>query len=304
MSAPTILVARGAANPNDLVRHLTTHDVYEFTCLSDVVGPARRAELIVLRSGISLGEEQLAAMPLLRHAIRAGSGLDGIDTDLLADRGIGLHRHPEASAPAVAEWCLMALLALARRVPLGAHALGLGDHLKMACMGRPVASMNVAIWGAGPVGRAAAAAITPLVAEVAFAARPSITGLRQLPAPALPGWADAHIIALPAIAENTATFGADFLRSAARRQPLLIIAGRLTTIDTTACLGALADGRLSGLAADPVEPADAHLFTTGPKPLNLLATPHIGAQRSDVREHLDIWVTETARRVLHGKGAA
>ncbi|MGW3183811.1 NAD(P)-dependent oxidoreductase [Kitasatospora sp. NPDC001119] len=304
MRAPTILVAKGAGDANALVRSLSRYDVYEFTSLDDLGGALRRAELIVIRSGVRLDADRLAAMPKLRHVIRAGSGLDGIDTALLPARGIGLHRYPEASAPAVAEWCLAALLALARRIPLGANGLAHGDHLKTACLGTPAVSMRVAVWGAGPIGRAAAAVTERFGTEVAFAARPSITdGLRQLPAAELPGWADAHIVALPATAENTGAFGTAFLRSSARRRPLLVVAGRLATIDTAACLQALADGGLTGLAVDPIEARDAHLFKAGPAPLNLLATPHIGAQRADVRAALDTWVTQTARAVLSGEAA-
>ncbi|MFB7475601.1 NAD(P)-dependent oxidoreductase [Kitasatospora sp. NPDC056184] len=304
MRAPTILVAKGACDPGALVRRISSHDVYEFTDLTDVVGPARRAELIVIRSGTRLGADQLAALPNLRHVVRAGSGLDGIDTVLLDERGIGLHRNPEASAQAVAEWCLAALLCLARRIPLGAQGLASGDHLKAACTGTPLASANVAIWGAGPVGRAAAAILAPFVGEIVFAARPSITDLPQMPADDLPGWADVHIVALPATAENTALLDSAFLHAAAGRAPLLVVVGRLATIDTEACLQALTDGHLSGLAVDPVETADAHHFRTGPKPLNLLATPHIGAQRRDVRRRLDDWVTDTARALLLRPAAA
>ncbi|MFJ5071760.1 NAD(P)-dependent oxidoreductase [Kitasatospora sp. NPDC088556] len=304
MRAPTILVAKGAGDPNALVRALSRYDVYEVAGLDELGGAARRAELIVIRSGIRLDVDRLAAMPKLRHVIRAGSGLDGIDTAVLAARGIGLYRYPEASAPAVAEWCLAALLALARRIPLGAHGLALGCHLKTACLGTPVVSMRVAVWGAGPIGRAAAAVTERFGAEVAFAARPSITdGLRQMPAAELPGWADAHIVALPATAENIGAFGTGFLRSAAGRRPLLVVAGRLATIDASACLEALADGGLTGLAVDPIEAADAHLFKSGPTPLNLLATPHIGAQRADIRAALDAWVTQTASALLRGEAA-
>ncbi|MFJ2582722.1 NAD(P)-dependent oxidoreductase [Kitasatospora aureofaciens] len=301
MRAPTILVAKGAGDPNALLRSLSRYDVYEFASLDELGGAVRRAELIVIRSGVQLDAARLADMPKLRHVIRAGSGLDGIDTALLAARGIGLHRYPEASAPAVAEWCLAALLALARRIPLGANGLALGGHLKTACLGTPVVSMRVAVWGAGPIGRAAAAVTERFGAEVAFAARPSITdGLPQMPASELPGWADAHIVALPATAENTGAFGTGFLRSASGRRPLLVVVGRLATIDPAACLEALADGRLSGLAVDPIEATDAHLFRAGSAPLNLLATPRIGAQRADVRAALDAWVTQMALTVRFG----
>ncbi|MDT0453760.1 NAD(P)-dependent oxidoreductase [Streptomyces hesseae] len=301
----TVLTARGAADTAQLARALPGHAVREFTDLRDVPPEAAKtAEVIVLRSGLRLGRSELGALPSLRHVIRAGSGLDGIDTGLLAERGISVHRNPGASAPAVGEWCLTALLSLARRIPLGARGIDRGEHLKAACMSSvPVSTMNVAVWGAGPVGRACADALAPHVAHTVFAARPSIgQDLAQMPAEDLPGWADAHVVAVPHTIANTALVSTDFLRDSAARKPLLIVVGRLATVDITACLRALDTGLLSGLAVDPVEASDIHHFPSGPKPVNLLVTPHIGAQRGDVRERLDAWVTETARALLTGKG--
>ncbi|MHA7956288.1 NAD(P)-dependent oxidoreductase [Streptomyces sp. L500] len=304
MVTSTVLVARGAADTVQLARALPAHSVREFTALREVpADDAKRAEVIVLRSGVRLERAELGTLPSLRHVIRAGSGLDGIDAGLLAERGISMHRNPGASAPAVGEWCLAALLSLARRIPLGAQGIARGEHLKAACMSVPVSAINVALWGAGPVGRACADALAPHVAHTLFAARPSIgPELVQAPAGDLPAWGDAHVVAVPHTAANTAMFGADFLRASAARKPLLIVVGRLATVDIAACLHALDAGLLSGLAVDPVEAFETRRFPSGPKPVNLLVTPHIGAQRSDVRERLDAWVTETVRTLLTEEG--
>jgi D-3-phosphoglycerate dehydrogenase len=238
-------------------------------------------------------------MPRLAHVVRPGSGLDGIDTAELDRRGIRLHRSPVASAGAVAQWCLAAFLALARRIALGAWGLAAGQHLKHQCVARPTDEMNVAVWGAGPVGRACADVLAPWVRDVAFAARPALPGgLPHRAAVTLPGWADAHVVAVPATPENHHRFGADFLRQSAGRAPLLIVVGRLATVDLPACLSALANGTLSGLGVDPVDPGDLPLPAPPGTPVNLLATPHIGAQRTDVRARLDAWVTRTARDAL------
>ncbi|MGW2652075.1 NAD(P)-dependent oxidoreductase [Streptomyces sp. NPDC001478] len=305
-AAPLLVSVRGAADTRLLQRHLPGCAIREITTLAPAAPElASRAEVLVLRSGHQLDATRLAEWPRLRHVIRAGSGLDGIDVAGLAARGVTVHRNPDPAADAVAEWALAALLALARRIPYGHAALLQGRHAKQQCLAPPVSAMRVAIWGAGPVGRACARALGPHVAEIAFAARRSLPSTtRSRPGGELPAWADAHVVALPLTEENGAVFATEFLGAARERCPLLLCVGRLGTLDLPACLRALADGGLGGLALDPVEEADLPLWPgeAMPGPLNLIATPHIGAQRHDVRALLDRWVATTAASVLPGAG--
>ncbi|MFK0154289.1 NAD(P)-dependent oxidoreductase [Streptomyces sp. NPDC090493] len=304
--APLLVSVRGAADTVLLQQRLPGCAIREIAALASADPQlAARAEVLVLRSGHRLDAWQLAQWPRLRHVIRAGSGLDGIDVHGLAARGVTVHRNPEPAAEAVAEWTLAALLALARRIPYGHAALLEGRHAKRHCLAPPVSRMRTAIWGAGPVGRACATALAPHVAEIAFAARRRLPDtLPQRPGTALPTWADAHIVALPLTEENSGMFGTEFLTSVRERCPLLICVGRLGTLDVPACLRALADGGLAGLALDPVEESDLPLWPgeAMPGPLNLIATPHIGAQRHDVRAVLDGWAAATAAGVLAAAG--
>jgi len=249
--------------------------------------------VLVMRSGTRLGAVELAHMPNLRHIVRAGSGLDAIDTAAVHAAGVSIHRNPLPSADAVAELALTATLALARRIPLGHNALNAGQYVKHDCVAPPLAESDVAIWGAGPVGRACGAVLKPMVRQITFAARTTVPSfLPQRPADELPRWADVHVIALPLTSANRHRIGRAFLDAAAVRRPLLVCVGRLDTLDVAACLQALSDGHLSGLAVDPVDPE--HLPWPIPEePLNLLATPHLGAQRGDVRRKLDLWAADT-----------
>ncbi|MBJ7902172.1 hydroxyacid dehydrogenase [Streptomyces sp. DSM 110735] len=291
-----VLVLHGAADANAIRRALPDVLVHEVPDL-DSPPPANTA-VLVLRSGVRLGGRELDALPRLRHVVRTGSGIDHIDVNALRHRGITLHRNAEAGADAVGEWVLAAALALARQIPLGQHALMLGRHEKQACMGASLGSLTAGIWGAGPVGLATARALAPYVGRTAFAAWPSNPpGLRELPQTALMEQSQVHVIALPLRPTTEQSIGADFLARVAPQRPLLICAGRLETLDVTACLRALADGRLWGLALDPVERKHLPLLTGSTTPLNLLVSPHIGAQRSDVRGALDRWAIDLLRTI-------
>ncbi|MEV8128645.1 NAD(P)-dependent oxidoreductase [Streptomyces sp. NPDC085944] len=303
---PLLLSVRGAADTRLLQRHLPGCAIREITAPASAEPElAAQAVVLVLRSGHQLDAERLRQWPNLRHVIRAGSGLDGIDVAHLAARGVIVHRNPEPAADAVAEWTLAALLALARRIPYGHAALLGGQHVKQQCLAPPLSEMRVAVWGAGPVGRSCAKVLAPHVAGLAFAARPTLPDtLPARPGSELSGWADAHVVALPLTDENRGRFGNDFLAAARTKSPLLICVGRLGTLDAGACLRALTDGRLAGLALDPVEKSDLPLWPGADSlgPLNLLVTPHIGAQRNDVRAVLDQWVATTAAAVLAREG--
>ncbi|MFJ3882610.1 NAD(P)-dependent oxidoreductase [Streptomyces sp. NPDC090077] len=291
-----VLVLRGAADASAIRRALPDVLVHELPNLDSPI-PTDTA-VLVLRSGIRVGERELDALPHLRHVVRAGSGIDHIDVNALRHRGITLHRNAEAGAGAVGEWVLAAALALARRIPLGHHGLLLGQHEKQACMGASLGTLAAGIWGAGPVGLAADWALAPYVGRTAFAAWPSNPpGLRELTPTALMEQSQVHVIALPLRPTTEQLIGEDFLARVAPQRPLLICAGRLETLDVAACLRALADGRLSGLALDPVEREHLPLLTGSTTPLNLLASPHIGAQRSDVRGALDRWAVDLLKQI-------
>lgn len=291
-----VLVVRGAADAGAIRRALPGVLVHDLLDLNWPL-PADTA-VVVLRSGVRLGERELDALPRLRHVVRTGSGIDHIDVSALQRRGITLHRNADVGAAAVGEWVLTAALALARRIPLGQHALLLGRHEKEACMGAPLGTLAAGVWGAGPVGLAAGRALAPHVDRTAYAAWPSNPpGLRELSQAALMEQSQVHVVALPLRATTRQFIGEEFLARVSPHRPLLICAGRLETLDVAACLQALANGGLSGLALDPVEREHLPLLAGSTAPLNLLVSPHIGAQRADVRGALDRWAIDLLREI-------
>ncbi|MFF8617952.1 NAD(P)-dependent oxidoreductase [Streptomyces sp. NPDC015350] len=300
-ACPFALVLTGAADPTLLARALPGWTVILADSLdqaAELPDPSA-VRILVVPSGVPVGPAELDRLPGLSDVIRTGAGLDGLDLTALAARRIRVHRNPAPAGAAVAEWVLAAALSLARRIPLGHAALTSGIHLKASCLTPPLNRARVAIWGAGPVGRACARALTLHVGEIVYAARPSIEpGLPQMPAAQLSAWADLHINALPHTPKTHHTFGAEFLARARERHPLLIVAGGLDTVDLTACIEALDNGHLDGLAFDLVDHTGT-LLPRGGIPRNLLVTPHIGAQRTDVRVALDRWAADLARTLAH-----
>ncbi|MET7761130.1 NAD(P)-dependent oxidoreductase [Streptomyces sp. NPDC005393] len=293
-----ILVIRGAADIGTLRAHAPDAHIQEVDRLQ-ALSAIEATSILLLRSGVYLGEQELKTLPSLRHVIRPGSGMDNIDVEALGRRGIVVHRNPEASAPAVAEWVLASALMLSRRMPLGHATLTDGVHDKAACMGTSLANLAVGVWGAGPVGLAAARALAPHVARIAHAHWPSNPhGLSQSPPHELAQQAQVHVIALPLRPATRHLVGPGFLKSVRPQRPLLICTGRLETLDVAACLRALEAGTISGLAIDGVERQHLPMLESLRKPMNLLVSPHIGAQRTDVRAALDRWAAELVKEII------
>ncbi len=295
----TVVVIEGSADPSQLTQALPGVRVEVLDRLPAVSHPAVAA---VVRSGTRLSAEQLDCLPALRHVVRPGSGTDKIDLLALAARGIMLYRNPTANANSVAEWTLLAALSLSRRAALGHNGLAAGRHLKAGCLGRVLSEQHLAIWGAGPVGLAIGQALGPAVSDVAYAAWPSNPpNLPQRPSELLTTWADLHVVALPLRQTTRAVFGPAWLAHAGPRRPALICAGRMETLDLPACFDALDAGTLSGLAIDAIDPEHVGSLGGPGEPRNLLLTPHIGAQRADVRSVLDRWTAETLRTALRSE---
>ncbi len=296
----SIVVIRGAADPTSLRRGLPDHDVHVVDDLADLTPPVADAVIVlVTRSGTRVDPHALSRLPQLRHVVRPGSGTDSLDLTALTAREVEVHRNPAASADAVAEWALTAALSLSRRLPLGHHGIHAGLHLKHECLARPLSEYRAVVWGAGPVGRAVGRTLQPFVADLAYSAWPSTRPhLRQLPPADCTSSADLHVVALPLRPATTRMFGREFLDAVAEKRPVLVCVGRVDTLDVPACLDALNVGALSGLAIDTIEPDDLDLFTQVGPPRNLLLSPHVGAQRSDVRAALDQWVLTTTHALL------
>jgi D-3-phosphoglycerate dehydrogenase / 2-oxoglutarate reductase len=264
----------------------------------------RQVRALVVRSESRVDATLLDRLPGLAAVIRAGSGLDGIDTAELRARGIELFRNPAVSARAVADLAVTALGALTRRIPLAAGALATGSWRKNDAVGEPANTLGVTVWGGGSVGRAVATALGPALRCVRFAHWPSLDPLLPSTDPdtAL-AHSDVHVLCLPGRPSTEGLFGPQTLDRVRPSKPYILNVGRFETLDMSHAVRLLACGGLRGVFVDPIEPrhlSSLAASTAGMGPLNLLLTPHIGAQRMDVHQELVSWVTDVVDRIWDG----
>lgn len=122
----------------------------------DLAAAAADREVVVFRSGVSLGPDVLGA-PDLRLLVRAGSGLDNLDVATVRARSIELVRIPGPGAQAVAELTFGLFIALARGIVLADRSLREAHWVKSQLVGYNLRGKRLGIVGLGSIGSRVAA---------------------------------------------------------------------------------------------------------------------------------------------------
>jgi len=117
------------------------------TSLKDAFG-------IVIRSRFTLDKERLSPLKNLKFIARSGSGLENIDTDHCAEKGIELFNSPEGNRNAVAEHALGMLLSLMNKLNKADKEVKNGLWLREENRGEELSGKCVGIIGYGNNGAA------------------------------------------------------------------------------------------------------------------------------------------------------
>lgn len=248
----------------------------------------------------------------LRLIHQWGAGLEGVDIPAASQRGIAVANVPTAgsgNAESVAEWCVMAAIAVSRRLPVLQDGIREGSTWG-GPSGHALMGKTAGLVGLGGIGQALAARLRPfglrLMAvkrhpDPALAERLGLDwlgGLDELPR--LLGQSDFLFLCLPLNDETRHLIDADALA----RLPdgaCVINAGRGGLLDHAALLAELDAGRLHGAALDVFEqeplPPDSPLLSRS----DLLATPHVAGVTDISYEGIARNVAENIRRLLAGE---
>ncbi len=256
--------------------------------------------------------ELMDAVEGLRLIQQWGAGLDGVDVDAATRRGILVANVPAGgggNAESVAEWCVMAAIAVSRRLPVLQEVTRSGSTWG-GPIGRALAGRTAGIVGLGGIGQALASRLRP------FGMR--LIGVRRRPDPELAAglgmdWvggadrlpellqqSDCLFLCLPLTAATRGLIDAVALG----RLPdgaCVVNAGRGGVVDQAALLDALDRGRLTGAALDVFdqEPLPAGSPLAGRS--DVLATPHIAGVTDVSYRGIAERVVDNARRLVEGR---
>lgn len=272
----------------------------------------RDAHALVVRSS-PVTAALLRGAPGLRVVGRHGAGLDNIDLDAARLQGVAVVHTPAANAASVAEFVILATLALGRRLLPARDALANrelhgrgslpGAVVAAGLGGTMLAGRTLGLVGLGAVGREVAHRARALGASV-VATDPAVSrapehveltdlatvltrsDVLSLHVPLLPS--TEHLIDRAALAQLPP--GA-----------LLVNTARGGVVDDAAVLAALDGGELGGYAVDvydPEPPAPDHPLLRHPR---VLATPHLAAMTVDGLDAMARSVAEGVATALAGR---
>ncbi len=245
--------------------------------------------------GIIAGTESLSAavldkLPGLKVISRCGVGMDSVDLDAAAGRGIRVFNTPEGPTLAVAELAVALILDLLRMVSAMDRNLRQGIWKKQ--MGSLLTGKKIGIIGFGRIGKKVAELLEPFSVELMYCDVVPQTctlscgrkGLEEIL-----GWADIICLHLSAQPECRPVIGAEEL-ALLDHGAWLVNLSRGGVVDEEALYRALTTDRLAGAALDVFEQEPyAGQFTELP---NVILTPHVGSYAREARIAMEMQAVE------------
>jgi len=247
----------------------------------------------IIRSGSKITEEVLARAPKLKCICRAGAGVDNIDCDAAAARGVTVMNTPAANSNAAAEHAIALMFAIARQIPFSHAVMAEGGWDRNKFVGIELAGKCLLVLGRGKGGKGVARKGVALGLKVlgvdpfidTDSVRQDGVELVSL-ARGLPR-ADFISLHTPLNDETRGLVGDEFLRQC-KAGVRIINVSRGPVIDEEALFSALESGKVGGAALDVFEsepPAENSPLRGHPA---IVCTPHLGA--STVEAQLNVGI--------------
>lgn len=263
---------------------------------------------MIIRSGVTITAEIIAAASNLKAIARAGVGVDNVDLDAATAHGVVVMNTPGGNTISTAEHTFGLMLALARFIPQGHATLKEGRWDRKNFTGVELKGKTLGLLGFGRIGQAMAKralafemdvlAYDPFTPEAVYTA----IGAKRAASPE-EIYAAADFISLhsPALPETKGMINAKTI--AQMKDGVRIVnAARGVLIDDNALAEALKAGKVAGAALDVyVEepPAADHPLLGLP---NVIHTPHLAASTSDAQITVAVEAAELiANALIYGK---
>ncbi|WP_281884496.1 D-isomer specific 2-hydroxyacid dehydrogenase family protein [Paenibacillus sp. YYML68] len=247
------------------------------------------SEVIIVRSGIKLRKDDIDYLYKsgLRLILRAGSGLDNIDTVTCKSLGIEVVAFPGLNANSVAEVTLAFMLATSHRLWEGGVGLVKGEFRKNQLWGENLTNKKIAIIGYGKTGRATTQLLLNLgVKKVYVHTRSKLNDDMngKVISSSLEECLTADIISLhvPLTASTIDLINHENVNKL-KKGTILINMARREVVNHEAVKAAILTQTISSYASDVLDPIMDHDLLSKD---NVLATPHLGAQCESIQEEI------------------
>jgi D-3-phosphoglycerate dehydrogenase len=266
---------------------------------------AADADAVITRS--RLPDDIFEAAPRLRAAMIHGTGMDLVPLAAATAHGVAVSRIPGGNAQSVAEYCVTAMLMLARNaleITTKIHSIPWDETRKLGAKAREVAGMTLGIVGVGEIGKRLAK-----ICRQGFGMR--VLGnqrrMDQLGPDAEPASldeilqsADFIVLTCPLTPQTHHLINKDRL-AGMKSSAWLINVGRGAVIDEAALVEALQKRTIAGVMLDVYE----HYRLESGHPLlaldNAVLTPHLAGMTQESRKRMGAAAAQETLRMLAGE---
>lgn len=219
---------------------------------------AADATIIAMHTSSKIDSAVISALPKLKLIACRSTGFDHVDLGAASNRGIKVATVPSYGETTVAEFAIMLMLNLSRRLNQVTAAVTSGHIDPTAIRGHDLAGKTLGVIGTGKIGRHVIATAKALsMAVIAFDPFPNQEAASQLgfeytDLENLLKTSDVITLHAPATEQNRHLINNQAL-SQMKSSAYLINTARGTLVDTEALIEALAAGRIAGAGLDVVE---------------------------------------------------
>lgn len=269
-------------------------------------GLAQDADAILVRTA-PIDRELIACAPKLKVIARHGAGVDNIDVQAAAQRGVYVCNTPHANSNSVAEHTVGLMIGLSHQMLKSDQALRQGQfQVRNQYIGTELQGKTLGIIGLGNIGRRVALKSALGMEMNVIAYDPFMKGDSGLDyvqltdsLEVLLSEADFVSLHIPYMPELHHFIGRDAM-SKMKPGAFLINCARGGLVDEQALYEVLKEGRLAGAGLDVFEqeppPAKHPLWELD----NVIVTPHMSAHTDDAMVAMAAGAAEEIVRVLQG----